>query len=167
VIAGSRIHNWLGLVGALLSLLFIYKWFGLAAFLLPPLFFGLGWQIAFKKSIFNMVKASQLSLFLLFWISLLLGYMLEISDGANSPLNFYAGGIGFYLAKVFNSFIRIGTPFVLGLSLIIFVIYFFGLKTLFGFGEELKDKVDGLTADSKPEEDESLQTEENEELIVE
>jgi S-DNA-T family DNA segregation ATPase FtsK/SpoIIIE len=167
ITAGLRTRNWLGLVGASLSHLFIYKWFGVAAFLLPPLFFGLGWQIAFKKSIFNMVKASQLSLFLLFWISLLLGYMLLVSDGKNSNLNFYAGGIGFYLATIFNSFIRIGTPFVLVLSAVIFVIYFLGLNTIFGFKDSLQEKMDGLTADSNPKEDESLQTEENEELMEE
>ena len=144
--AGLRTKNWLGLIGATLSHLFIYRWFGVASFLLPPLFFGLGWQIAFRKSLFDMMKATKVVIFGLFWGSLLLGYLLLVSDSPNSSLSFYAGGIGFKLAKLFNSFIRIGTPFVLLLSATIFVIYFFDLKTVLGFASDVQEKV-GEVAD--------------------
>src|SRR5690606_25315272 len=33
----KEIRNWLGLYGAVISHLFIFRWFGIASFLLPPL----------------------------------------------------------------------------------------------------------------------------------
>ena len=145
VSSGLKTKNWLGLIGASLSHLFIYKWFGIAAFLLPPLFFAFGAKIAFGRTVFDLIRASKLVMFCLFWISLLLGYLLILGKGAQFPLNFYAGGMGYKLAQLFNSFVGFGTPFILILSLSIFLLYFFELQTILGFKSELEERLDGVS----------------------
>ena len=49
--SGFEIENWFGLLGALSSHYFIYKWFGIASFFIPPFLFLLGTYILFKKQI--------------------------------------------------------------------------------------------------------------------
>lgn len=144
VSSGLRTKNWLGLIGASLSHLFIYKWFGVAAFMLPPLFFAIGAKTAFGRVIFDLAKATKIVLFGLFWVSLFLGYLLILGKGGAVNLNFYAGGMGFKLAEVFNSFVGFGTPFILILSLSIFLLYFFELQTWLGLKTELQDRMEDV-----------------------
>ncbi|MGB0522810.1 MAG: DNA translocase FtsK 4TM domain-containing protein [Flammeovirgaceae bacterium] len=172
--SGLRTQNWLGLIGASLSHLFIYKWFGIAAFLLPPLLFSIGTQAAFGRSLFNLAKATKIVMFGLFWISLLLGYLLILGKGGEVSLNFYAGGMGFKLAEIFNSFVGFGTPFILVLSLSIFLLYFFDLKTLLGFTSELQDKMEevgdfaqNIKKKSTPDEQNQEDTEQHKEDVSE
>ena len=40
-----KVENWLGKAGALLSHIFIYKWFGLASYIFPFVFFIIGIKI--------------------------------------------------------------------------------------------------------------------------
>ena len=44
----AETRNWLGYTGATVSHYLIFRWFGLAAFLFPPLLFFLGFKLAFK-----------------------------------------------------------------------------------------------------------------------
>lgn len=140
--SGLKTKNWLGLIGASLSHLFIYKWFGVAAFLIPPLLFSIGSKAAFNRTFFDLAKATKIVVFGLFWVSLFLGYLLILGKGGAVPLNFYAGGMGFKLAEVFNSFVGFGTPFILILSLSIFLLYFFELQTWLGLKADLQDKME-------------------------
>src|SRR4051812_14579360 len=45
--SGRETENWLGLYGAVVSHFFIFRWFGIAAFFIPPLLFVLGFKIVF------------------------------------------------------------------------------------------------------------------------
>ena len=42
--AGQEAENWLGLYGAVVSHYIIFRWFGIAAFFLPPLLFVVGFK---------------------------------------------------------------------------------------------------------------------------
>lgn len=145
--AGLQVQNWLGLMGASMAHLLIYQWFGVAAFLLPPFLFIIGYRMAFNRALLSLVKTTQVTFFGLFWVSLLLGYFLLVDkDGTQSPLNFYAGGLGYRMAIIFNSFIGWGTPLVLMLSLAIFMVYLLKLEDVLGFSAPATDKETSTSA---------------------
>jgi len=72
---GPEVENWLGLLGAVSGYIFIYRWFGVTAFTIPLLVFMAGARIVFKKNILPWGSTLRLSLFLVFWLGLLLGYL--------------------------------------------------------------------------------------------
>ena len=49
--SGIEAENWLGLYGAVTSHYFIFRWFGIAGFLIPPVFFLLVFRLAFKRDL--------------------------------------------------------------------------------------------------------------------
>lgn len=137
--SGLETENWLGLVGAYVSHYFIFVWFGIAAFFLPPLLFILGSKIVFRKELIAPYTAFKFSFFFAFWISLFLGY---ITLETNSPTwSFLSGGIGYELALLFNNLIGWGTLLFLIFSLLVFVIYFFNVTSLLSFNEKVKEEL--------------------------
>src|SRR5690606_22439925 len=58
----AEARNWLGYTGATVSHYFIFRWFGLAAFLFPPLLFFLGFRLVFKKSLVSLSRYASFSL---------------------------------------------------------------------------------------------------------
>ena len=48
--SGREVDNLLGIIGAVLSYFFIYKWFGLASYLFLPIFFLTGFRIIYLSS---------------------------------------------------------------------------------------------------------------------
>ena len=76
--AGAESHNWLGLLGAWAAELLIYKLFGVAAFALIPIVFFLGYKIVFRAAPVSVSYVLALGLFSMAWLSVLLGYVVEI-----------------------------------------------------------------------------------------
>lgn len=135
--SGLEIENWLGIVGAYVSHYFIFVWFGIAAFFIPPLLFILGSKIVFRKEVIAPYSAFKFSFFFAFWISLFLGY---ITLETNSPTwSFLSGGIGYELALLFNSLIGWGTLLFLIFSLVVFIIYFFNVTSLLSLKSSNKE----------------------------
>ncbi len=130
--SGLETENWLGLLGAYTSHYFVFKWFGLAAFLVPPLLFLWGYEIIFRRKIYSSTKALVFAVFFILWTSTLLGYFVQGSDGVNE-WSFISGGIGYELSILLESVIGWGTYLLLIFSLLVFLIYFFNITTLLGF----------------------------------
>ena len=128
--AGSEVKNWLGLLGAITSHLFIFKWFGISCLLVPPFLFIVGYKILFGKYLLPPLRALSFSIFFIFWISLLLGFFL-LSSNEISEFGFLSGGIGYELALIFNEFMGWGTFLFLIFSFLAFNIYFFNITRLF------------------------------------
>lgn len=128
--SGLEVENWLGLIGALAGYLFIYRWFGLASMLIPPLFFIVGAKIVFKRELVSPYNAFKFVSFFLIWTSLLLGYVVFRQEGP-SPWSFLGGGVGFELAVLSDSLMGWGTILLLIFTLLVFVIYFFNVTTFF------------------------------------
>jgi S-DNA-T family DNA segregation ATPase FtsK/SpoIIIE len=123
---GATIQNWMGLTGAVLAHIFIFKWFGIAAFALIPIAFILGWRLAFKVEIFPILTALKLAGFTIFWTTLLLGTLFERDAG----IGFWGGGLGYAFADILNNlFGRVGTILVVLFALMVFIIYFFQVPT--------------------------------------
>lgn len=139
--SGLEIENWFGLMGALSSHYFIYKWFGIASFLIPPFLFILGWYILSKKQLISIRRSFQFILFFIFWLSTLFGYI-TLDEGNLVQLSFITGGIGFEMATILHGLMGWGTYVLLIFLFLVFVIYFFDITTVIGL-----DMLPGVTPD--------------------
>ncbi|MDN3204991.1 DNA translocase FtsK [Algoriphagus sp. C2-7] len=133
--AARESSNWLGYLGAKAGHLLIYRWFGIAAFLIPPFFFILGVKMAFKTSIMSLPRYASFALFFTFWLGLLTGYIVILVQGY-SYWSFLSGGFGYELAKLSADFLSWGTFILLGGSLLIFSIFFFDINQLEWFSSK-------------------------------
>ena len=132
--SGLEADNWLGAYGAMISHYFIFQWFGLGAFLIPPFLFVLGYRVVFKKALIPSGVAFSFVFFFVLWLSLLFGYIIFHREGT-TEWSFLGGGLGYYLARLFDSLIGWGTFLLLIFSLLAFIVYFFNITTLFGIGK--------------------------------
>ena len=122
-------QNWVGYLGAQASHWLIYRWFGIAAFLLPPFLFLVGFNWTFKVSLISLTRYAVFSLFFTAWLGLLMGYMVILVEGY-SYWSFLSGGFGYELAKLSSDFLGMGTFILIAGALLIFIIFFFGLEQL-------------------------------------
>ena len=127
--SGQVIQNWLGLFGAWLSHIFIYKWFGISSFLFCPLIFTLGIRIFIRKSILKLLPSFQVIFFSTLWVSTFFGYV-NIESTNIEGISYLAGGVGFELANILNELIGWGTILLLLFLLSIFVFYYFDVKSI-------------------------------------
>jgi len=165
--SGFEIENWFGLLGAVSSHYFIFKWFGIASFLFPPFLFLLGTYILFKKQLLNLRRSTQFILFFVFWLSTLFGY---ITLDVNNPiqLSFITGGIGFAIATLLHGLMGWGTYVLLIFLFLVFIIYFFDITSIMGF--EHISSLSGLdrsVAEDKKVDSETNQVEDEEEQVSE
>lgn len=130
--SGSEVENWLGLYGAITSHYFIFKWFGISAFFIPPILFILGFRMVFNRTLLPLSSVFTFSIFSGLWLCLLLGYITNGVSGAHE-INFLSGGLGFELAKIANGLLGWGTFLVLVFSLFVFIIYFFNVTAINAF----------------------------------
>jgi DNA segregation ATPase FtsK/SpoIIIE, S-DNA-T family len=150
--SGLETRNWLGLYGAITSHYFIYRWFGISAFFLPPLLFIVGFKIVFNRELLRIFSFSILSIFAGIWISLLLGYMTMINDGV-SEWSFLGGGLGYNLAIISDGLFGWGTFLILILSLFIFIIFYFNVTAIPLFVNDPKPMGNEAIVDEEKEED--------------
>ncbi|HEY5691660.1 MAG TPA: DNA translocase FtsK 4TM domain-containing protein, partial [Cyclobacteriaceae bacterium] len=130
--SGQEVENWLGLYGAITSHYFIFRWFGISAFFIPPILFILGFRMVFKRTLLPLFSLFIFSLFSGLWLCLLLGYITNSISGVNE-INFLSGGLGYELAKVADGLLGWGTFLVLVFSLFVFIIYFFNVTAINAF----------------------------------
>ncbi|HZI24080.1 MAG TPA: DNA translocase FtsK 4TM domain-containing protein, partial [Chryseolinea sp.] len=90
--SGHEAENWLGLYGALISHYIVFRWFGIAAFFLPPLLFVVGFKLVFGRELLRIFSFTIFSIFTGLWLSLLLGYMTMINEGT-SEWSILGGGL--------------------------------------------------------------------------
>ncbi len=147
--SGKEADNWLGLYGAFTSHYFVFKWFGISAFFIPPLLFLLGFRLVFKRELLSFYNVFILSVFAGLWLCLLLGYLTHSIAGA-TEISFLSGGLGYELAYLADSLLGWGTFLFLVLSLFIFIIYFFNVTSINAF----------TVKDPKPMGNDALMTEE-------
>jgi S-DNA-T family DNA segregation ATPase FtsK/SpoIIIE len=132
----GKIENLLGFVGAVVSYLFIYKWFGLASFLFIPYIFNIGYRLVFAKSLFREWRFIKSSLFLLFWVSAFLGYIVLTLEN-ESTWAFLCGEIGYDIAILLDSLLGWATTIILVFSLIVYFMYTFGLHTFYAVTDRI------------------------------
>lgn len=129
---GQEAGNWMKLLGALVAHKLIFSWFGIAAFLIPPLLFIFGYKVIWGKALIKLSRAVIFTLFFLIWISLLMGSMIK-GDESISEWSFYSGGLGYQLSIFFDNLLGFGTILFLAFTLLVFVIFFFNITEILSF----------------------------------
>ncbi|RAU82378.1 FtsK/SpoIIIE family DNA translocase [Pontibacter arcticus] len=138
--SGLEAENWLGLVGAWVSHLFIYDWVGIGAFFIIPVLFLAGCRIVFKRVTISMSYVLGLCSFSMLWISLIMGYSV-FTAGTIDRLGYLGGGIGVETAIWLNSLIGWGSWLLLGFLLLIFLVGFFNITNI-NWGSKTEEEVE-------------------------
>ncbi|MGB1206692.1 MAG: DNA translocase FtsK [Chitinophagales bacterium] len=101
VIADAQIttQNWLGRLGSFLSHTFIYKWFGLAAFIVPILVFLTGLKLLVPRARFNLLRAYQYASLSLILGASILGLLFHTDSFP------FGGGLGSMISNWLIKFI--------------------------------------------------------------
>ncbi|MDB5227701.1 MAG: cell division protein FtsK [Bacteroidota bacterium] len=106
----ALVENKMGRIGAYLSHLFFFDFFGIAAFIVPYIFFTIGINLAFKEKIFRVTKILFTSIFWIVFISTLGAF---IFSDASFP---FGGGLGRNNYEWLSSLMgRLGLGILLGL----------------------------------------------------
>ncbi len=138
--SGIETENWLKLSGAVVSHYFIFKWFGIASFLFPPIIFLIGYKIVFRRELFSIARLSKFSLFFMLWASVLIGYFVKTSSEVTA-WGFLSGGIGFELATILDNLIGWGMLLFLAFLFLVFIIYFFNVTSILGFNTKVQEGI--------------------------
>ncbi|QJW87988.1 DNA translocase FtsK [Spirosoma taeanense] len=126
---GSETRNWLGLAGALIAQAFVFRWFGVGALALPIIMFLAGYKLTFGHELLPLRRATTGLLFLAVWSSLFLGYIVLVTDSAETA-SFWCGGIGYEMNSALHSLFGWGNLAFIGFVLFMFVVYFYDVRNL-------------------------------------
>lgn len=126
---GAETRNWLGLVGAFVAHVFIFRWFGVGALTLPVIMFLAGYKLTLRRELLPLSRATAGLLFLAVWSSLLLGYIVLVTDSAQTA-SIWCGGIGYETNVALYSLFGWGNLAFIGFALFLFIIYFFDVRTI-------------------------------------
>lgn len=117
------VTNWLGKFGALISHVFIHKWFGVASYIFSFLALLTGIRITFNLEILNLKKTYINSFIFLIFVSVALGYVFHDAF-------FYLGGaFGFTISNQLNAIIGfVGTGVLLCFVLLVYLVAVFNIS---------------------------------------
>jgi S-DNA-T family DNA segregation ATPase FtsK/SpoIIIE len=117
------VTNWLGKLGAMLSHIFIHKWFGVASYIFAFLSLLTGIRITFNVELLNLRRAYMYCFFFLVFGSVALGYVF-------SDAYFYLGGaFGYTISNKLNSILGYaGTGVLLCFSLLVYLVAAFNVS---------------------------------------
>ena len=128
--AGRQTRNFLGLLGATISHVFIYRWFGVTAILLPIISIIGGWKIASGKELLPLSRTTKEVIFFLLWGSVLMGYVVQMSNSENN-LSFISGGLGYTVNVFLFDWLKWGSILPILFVLFVFSVYFYDAKESF------------------------------------
>ncbi len=127
--SGNETRNWLGLVGASVGHAFVFRWFGMGALALPVVVFLAGYKLVFHTELLPLRRATIGLLFAAIWTSLLLGYIVLVTDSTETR-SVWCGGIGYELNVALYSLFGWGNLAFIGFALFFFVVYFFDVRNI-------------------------------------
>ncbi|MBO9616658.1 MAG: DNA translocase FtsK 4TM domain-containing protein [Dyadobacter sp.] len=125
--AGRQTRNFLGVLGAVVSHIFVYRWFGLGALLLPVVPFVAGWKMAFGREILPLSKATKEVIFFTLWVSVLMGYIILMSNSENT-LSFLSGGFGYLVNVSLFDWLKWGSVLPILFALFVFAVFFYDVR---------------------------------------
>ncbi|MBN8697910.1 MAG: DNA translocase FtsK 4TM domain-containing protein [Bacteroidetes bacterium] len=118
-----QVQNWLGKFGALLSHIFIHKWFGVASYLFSFVALLTGLRITFNLELMDVRKAYVHSFFFLIFTSVTLGYIFKDS------FFFLGGSFGYTISNKLNAVLGfIGTGISLAFAFLVYLIAAFNIN---------------------------------------
>ena len=127
--AATETRNWVGLVGAYVAHVFVFRWFGVGALALPVIVFLAGFKLTFGHELLPLSRTTTALLFLAVWCSLLLGYIVLVTNSAETS-SVWCGGIGYEANVALYSLFGWGNLAFISFLLFFFVVYFFDIRNL-------------------------------------
>ena len=157
------ISNFGGVFGHRISSLFLYNWFGISSFIFPFLLLNWGVFLVIDKKIIGIAKSFSLGILSIAWISLFFGFFTSPSILGG----IFGNEMNIYLELLIG---KIGTGFVIFLSLLTFVILRFNpkFKSVVDVANDFEIE-SGTTINEELEENEPLvltETEVQEEITI-
>ncbi|HLC82261.1 MAG TPA: DNA translocase FtsK 4TM domain-containing protein, partial [Bacteroidia bacterium] len=117
------VNNWLGKFGALISHVFIHKWFGVASYIFSFVAMITGIRITFNLELLNLKKTYINSFIFLIFVSVALGYIFH------DALFYLGGAFGFTISNQLNSIIGfVGTGVLLCFVLLVYLVAVFNIS---------------------------------------
>lgn len=133
----TKVKNWLGKFGALVSHQFIYKWFGLSSFIFVPVLVMYGLQKLLNKSYIKPKAFNAKWLFLMVWSSLTLAFVFH------DKWFFLGGGFGYILNQQISNYVgSIGLLALLAFSMLTFLVLTINIS--FKLPAKVKDSVEDI-----------------------
>ena len=132
---GDQARNWIGTAGRAMSEQFIKQWFGMAAYGVVFLIFIYGVRLLVKTSLFPLWKSTRLTLLVMIWLSLSLGFLSVLWEDS-ATLSIFGGGFGAYYSNWLSGILgKLGAGLLLLFVLLSFLIINYNMS--FGFLKSL------------------------------
>ncbi len=125
---GRKTKNVFGFFGAKLADLFILRFFGISAFVIPPLTFLIGLKIAFKRELYALERVTWQGVFYLFWGSLFMGFWIRLFRASDTWGNL-SGGFGYYTNDYLFNWLGGFSIFLIIFILAVFISLYYGTDT--------------------------------------
>ncbi|GAB3708347.1 DNA translocase FtsK [Spirosoma flavus] len=122
-------RNWAGVVGAYVAHVFVFRWFGIGALAFPVIVFLAGYKLTFRRELLPLSRTTTLLLFVAFWTSLLLGYIVLVTNSAQTS-SVWCGGLGYETNVALYGLIGWGNLAFIGFLLFVFLVYFVDIRTI-------------------------------------
>lgn len=127
--AGRNTDNALGLLGAVISHVFVYRWFGIGALFIPVIPVLAGWTLLSNDRRFALSIISKHVIFYTLWLSLLMGYVVLMS-GNEADWGYLSGGFGYEANVLMFGLLKWGSFILILLALFFFVIAAYNITSL-------------------------------------
>ena len=143
------VENWLGKFGALLSDVFVYRWFGIASYVFSFLALITGLRITFNLDLLNLKKTYIYCFFFLIFTSITLGYIFH-----DAFFNL-GGAFGFTISNQLNAVLGfVGTGVLLVFALLVFLVAAFNISFDLGKKDPITDDTSTTLSVTKEDEGE-------------
>lgn len=156
-----KVENWMGRIGALISHLFIKKWFGVSSFLFIAIFFNYGVKLFLSVTLLPVKRTFYILFFFIVWTSMALGYLFRTEE-----LSILGGIFGYQTTTWINGIIGVaGTFLLLSFILLSFFMLVLNKKIHFNFpifGKKYFNELDEeeVVEETTSEKQNTLQSEE-------
>ena len=137
-------ENWMGKIGAVLSFIFIKKWFGVASFMFICWLVVIGLRLFLNYSLYPLSKATKYMLFGMLWISITISFIIRSDE-----LLILGGAFGYQSNIWLNSILgKIGTGILLFFVMACFLIIEYNIQKIWQKKvkpqeEETEEETDG------------------------
>ncbi|RYF73869.1 MAG: DNA translocase FtsK, partial [Cytophagaceae bacterium] len=127
--AGKDVQNWVGLLGAHIAHVFMFRWFGIGALGIPIVVFLAGFKLTSGREPLSLARTTQVVLFLAVWLSLVLGYVV-MATGTVSTGSVWCGGLGYEMNRLLYGLLGFGSIVLIGFLGFVFALFFFNITSL-------------------------------------
>jgi S-DNA-T family DNA segregation ATPase FtsK/SpoIIIE len=127
-VSGTETRNILGLVGASVAHVFVFRWFGVGALALPFIPFLAGYKLTLRRELLPLNRTTMGLIFAAVWTSLLLGYIVLVTASAETG-SAWCGGIGYEVNVALYSLFGWGNLAIILFLLFIFLVYFADIRS--------------------------------------